>query len=118
MSRVLATPDHHTVTLRTGDGTGAGAIAWSRHDLVVLASGLPAPAAGQVYRCWLQYDGTETAMGKMWFVDGDAFWVSSTDDWAAIDLDPDKHFLVTLESIANLSGRHIGPVVLQANLGG
>jgi hypothetical protein len=118
LSRVLATPDHHAITLRTADGTGAGAIAWSRHDLVVISHGLPAPGADQVYRCWLDYEGTETAMGRMWFVDGDAFWVGSTQDWAAIDLDPEKQFLVTLEPTTNQAGRHTGPVVLQANLGG
>jgi hypothetical protein len=118
LGRVLATPDHHTIALHGADGAAAGALAWSRHDLVVLSNGMPAPAEGQVYRCWLNYDGTETAMGRMWFVDGNAFWVSSTNDWAAIDLDPEKQFLVTLEPTSNQSGQHTGPVVLQANLGG
>ncbi len=118
LSRVLAAPDHHTVTLLAADGNGRGSIAWSRHDLVVLASPLAAPASGEVYRCWLDYEGTETAMGKMWFVDGNAFWVGSTGDWAAIDLDPEKQFLVTLEPTTNLGDTHQGPIVLQANLGG
>jgi hypothetical protein len=118
LSRVLAAPDHHSVTLFAADGTGRGSIAWSRHDLVVLASPLAAPASSEVYRCWLDYEGTETAMGKMWFVDGNAFWVGSTGDWAAIDLDPEKQFLVTLEPTTNTGDTHQGPIVLQANLGG
>jgi Anti-sigma-K factor rskA, C-terminal len=118
MNRILLTPDHHVVTLATADGTAAaGTLAWSRHDLVVMTAGLPRPASGQVYRCWLNYDGEDTPMGWMWFVDGNAFWTSSTDDWAAIDLNPEKQFLVTLESADNKTNRHAGPIVLQANLG-
>ena len=118
MNRVLASPDHRVVPLQTADGTSAGSIAWSRNDLVVLAGSLPAPAAGQIYRCWLNYDGTDTAMGVMWFVDGNAFWASSTDDWAPIDLSHDKQFLVTLEPTANTGTSHVGPIVLTATLGG
>ena len=118
LTRVLATSDHRTITLRTANGASAGTIAWSRHDLVVLAGGLPAPPNGQAYRCWLDYEGVETAVGRMWFVDGNAFWTASTQNWAAIDLDPDKTFLVTLEPVSNQGPRHTGPVVLQANLGG
>ncbi len=117
MNRILVTPDHHTVTLATAAGSPAGTLAWSRHDLVVLSTGLAQPAAGQVYRCWLNYDGHDTPMGWMWFVDGNAFWTSSTNDWASIDLNPDKQFLVTLESTDNQTGTHAGPVVLQATLG-
>ena len=118
MNRILVTPDHHVVSLATTEGTPAGTLAWSRHDLVVLSRGLPEPASGQVYRCWLNYEGTDTPMGWMWFVDGNAFWTSSTNDWASIDLNPDKQFLVTLESSENDGATHLGPVVLQAALGG
>jgi len=118
MNRILVTPDHHTVSLATAAGSPAGTLAWSRHDLVVLSRGLAQPPAGQVYRCWLNYDGHDTPMGWMWFVDGNAFWTSSTNDWASIDLNPDKQFLVTLESTDNQTGTHAGPVVLQATLGG
>jgi anti-sigma-K factor RskA len=117
MNRILVTPDHHTVSLATAAGSPAGTLAWSRHDLVVLSTGLARPAPGQVYRCWLNYEGHDTPMGWMWFVDGNAFWTSSTNDWASIDLNPDKQFLVTLESADNQSGTHAGPVVLQATLG-
>jgi len=118
LSRVLAAPNHNAATLRAADGTGVGAIAWTGHDLVVLANGLPAPATGQVYSCWLTDGNTETAVGKMWFVDGDAFWFSSADEWAPIELDPQKQFLVTLESSSNTTDRHAGRVVLQADLDG
>lgn len=117
MNRVLVAPGHELVMLRTADGVASGSIAWSHHDLVVLAGVLADPGQGQVYRCWLSYEGNETAMGRMWFVDGSAFWVGSTQDWAQIDLNPEKQFLVTLESTSNLSNQHAGPVVLQATLG-
>lgn len=117
MNRILVGPDHHVITLATTEGAPAGTLAWSRHDLVVVSGHLPAPATGQVYRCWLNYDGQDTPMGLMWFVDGNAFWTSSTDDWAAIDLNPEKQFLVTLESANNVTDHHTGPIVLQASLG-
>jgi hypothetical protein len=117
MNRILVTPDHHVVSLATTEGTPAGTLAWSRHDLVVLSRGLPEPGNGQVYRCWLNYEGKDTPMGWMWFVDGNAFWTSSTDDWASIDLNPDKQFLVTLESSGNRGDTHLGPIVLSATLG-
>lgn len=117
LGRILATPDHHLVTLRTADGADGGSIAWSRHDLVVLSRSLAAPAAGQVYRCWLAYEGKETAVGMMWFVDGNAFWAGSTQDWATIDLHPERRFLVTLEAAGNPGAHHTGPVVLETTLG-
>jgi len=117
LNRILLTPDHHVVALATADGTAAGTLAWSRHDLVVMSGGLARPANGQVYRCWLNYDGKDTPMGWMWFVDGNAFWTSTTSDWAAIDLNPEKQFLVTLESTDNDTDTHAGPIVLQASLG-
>ena len=118
MNRILVSPDHHVAPLRTADGASAGTLAWSRHDVVVLTAGLPAPASGQVYRCWLNYEGTDTPMGWMWFVEGNAFWTSSTEEWAPIELSPEKQFLVTLESSANQTNTHTGPVVLSASLGG
>jgi hypothetical protein len=117
MNRILVTPDHHVVELATADGAAAGTLAWSRHDLVVMSAGLPRPGGGQVYRCWLNYDGEDTPMGWMWFVDGNAFWTSSTSEWAAIDLNPEKQFLVTLESTDNETKTHAGPIVLRASLG-
>ena len=118
MSRILATPDHHLVSLRTADGMAGGTIAWSQRDLVVLSRSLPAPAAGQIYRCWLNYEGDEIAVGRMWFVNGNAFWAASTADWAMIDFDPEKHFLVSLESSPEPGSHHSGPVLLEASLGG
>lgn len=117
VNRILVTPDHHVVSLANAQGTPAGTLAWSRHDLVVLSNGLAQPASGQVYRCWLNYEGQDTPMGWMWFVDGNAFWTSSTNDWASIDFNPDKQFLVTLESTDNQGTTHAGPIVLQATLG-
>jgi hypothetical protein len=117
LGRILATPDHHLVTLRTADGADGGSLAWSSHDLVVLSSSLAAPAAGQVYRCWLSYEGRETAVGVMWFVDGNAFWAGSTQGWATIDLDPERRFLVTLEPAGDAGPWHSGPIMLEATLG-
>ena len=117
MSRILASPEHRQVVLLTPSGASGGSIAWSRHDLVVLASNLPAPAPGQIYRCWLASQDRETPVGVMWFVEGNAFWAGSTVQWAAIDIGPERRFLVTLEPAAQSpASQHTGPVVLEAVL--
>jgi anti-sigma factor RsiW len=117
VSRVLADPTHKVALLSQPDGNGAGSLAWTRHDLVVLADNLTAPAAGQVYRCWVVSGQGETSVGAMDFVSGQAFWVGSLDGWAAIDLAPGYRFLVSLEPTSGGTQQHTGPVVLQATLG-
>jgi hypothetical protein len=116
MSRVMAAPDGRVVGLLDANGAVSGSIAWSSHDLVVTASSLSAPVAGQVYRCWLDYEGSRSLIGEMKVASGTYFWLGWTDAWAKVDLEPDAHFLVTLEDELAGDGP-FGPVVLQAALG-
>jgi hypothetical protein len=46
----------------------------STADLVVVASGLTAPPAGQEYRCWVEIDGQRQPVGRMVFSDALAYW--------------------------------------------
>jgi Anti-sigma-K factor rskA len=118
MNQVMTAPDSHMVSLKTADGAVGGSIAWSRHDLVVTASNLSAPAAGQIYRCWLVYEGKQSPIGEMRFAGKTAFWIGWTQDWASVDLEPDAQFLVTLEANQSPGSAPSGPVLLQATLGG
>lgn len=118
MNQVMTSADSHSVSLKTADGNVGGSIAWSRHDLVVTASNLSAPAPGQTYRCWLVYEGKQSAIGEMRFAGKTAFWIGWTQDWASVDLGPDAQFLVTLEASQSPGTTTSGPVVLQATLGG
>jgi Anti-sigma-K factor rskA len=119
ISRVSASPDSRVVSLRAADGTVGGSVAWSRHDLVVTASTLSAPVPGQIYRCWLVYEGKQSAIGQMRFAGNTAFWVGWTQDWASVDLQPEAHFVVTLEPDQPTTPvAPAGPVVLEAALGG
>jgi Anti-sigma-K factor rskA len=117
VDRVLAEPEHRVVQLRTAAGAAGGSVSWSRHDLVVLTTSLAPPAAGQIYRCWLAWDGRSAAIGAMDFEDGTAYWIGSLDDWAAIELDPGTQFLVTLEPGGPANRQPSGPTVLEADLG-
>jgi Anti-sigma-K factor rskA len=94
--RVSGTPDAATVDL---DGTGSDA--WgtllfspSTTDLVVLANGLPEPAAGREFRCWVEVDGKREAVGRMFFANELAFWIGEVD--AVKDLPAGSRFGVTL----------------------
>jgi hypothetical protein len=44
-------------------------------ELVVVATGLTPPPAGQEYRCWVEQAGQRERVGKMFFSDDLAYWV-------------------------------------------
>jgi hypothetical protein len=115
VDRILAAPDHEVLALRKTGGEVAGSIAWSSQDLVVLTSALQPPAPGSVYRCWLVGRSTETAIGKMDFAGGTAYWVGSLDEWASTALRPGWSFYVTLES-GPAGSQRAGPVILEADI--
>ena len=117
VDRVLVEPQHRVVALSTPDGTAAGSISWTRHDLVVLTSALQAPNPGEVYRCWLSDDGTGWAIGKMYFTDGTAYWVGTLDQWASFEIGPTTMFRVSLEPPGADPAKRSGPIVLEAALG-
>jgi len=96
LDRVLAADRHWTVTLRTADGTPGGTLAWSPTELVVLTSGLPAPGAGQGYRCWLERAGSRSAMGWIAFSRSTGFWAGSMSEYPDGALRPGARFGVSL----------------------
>ena len=75
--QVSAEPDVRRLTL---GGTGpllAGSLLYSptTSELVVVATGLTEPPAGQEYRCWVEQAGKRERVGKMFFSDDLAYWV-------------------------------------------
>ncbi|MCI0583551.1 MAG: anti-sigma factor [Chloroflexi bacterium] len=115
LDRVLNDPDHTAVDLRTADGSPAGTLAWSRHDLVVLTTALQAPSADRVYRCWIERNGKRSPVGQMWFAGDTAFWNGALSEWATISLDAGGTFGVSLEPAAGAPEGN--PAVLSADLG-
>jgi hypothetical protein len=117
VDRVLSEPQHRVVALTTPQGAAGGSISWTRHDLVVLSTSLPAPKPGEVYRCWLFSDGEGWAVGKMYFAGDTAYWVGSLDEWASFEIGPSTQFRVSLEPPGADPSTRSGPVVLEAALG-
>ena len=117
VDRVLTEPGHRVVPLTTPQGAAGGSISWTRHDLVVLSSALPAPKPGEVYRCWLNSDGEGWAVGKMYFSGNTAYWVGSLDEWASFEIGPTTQFRVSLEPPGADPNTRSGPIVLEAALG-
>ena len=66
----------------------------STAELVVVATGLTTPPAGQEYRCWLEIGGDRTPVGKMFFGGDLAYWVGSAP--AVSGLSGDATFGVSL----------------------
>jgi hypothetical protein len=115
VDRILSDAEHRTVSLHDPAGRAAGTISWSSRDLVVLTAAIKPAAPGQVYRCWLSGSGRDTAIGRMEFAAGTAYWVGSLDEWASISLSPGTAFYVTLEDAA-AGPSPAGPVVLEGEL--
>ena len=70
-------PDAEHVALRgVTDPALDGSLVFSPStaDLVVVATGLIAPPAGQEYRCWVEVDGQRQPVGRMFFSDELAYW--------------------------------------------
>jgi hypothetical protein len=76
--RVDGQPDSRHVALAAAAGggpTGTLIFSPSSTDVVVVATGLTPPAAGQEYRCWVETGGKRQRVGRM-FPAADAFyWV-------------------------------------------
>jgi anti-sigma-K factor RskA len=80
--RLEAQPDVRRVELAGGPGSTAnGSILFSpaSRELVVVASGLTEPAAGQELRCWVEVDGRRDPVGRMYFGGELSFWVGDVD---------------------------------------
>jgi anti-sigma-K factor RskA len=76
--RVNAQPDaRHVALAATGASSERATLFFSptTRELVVVATGLNEPPAGQEFRCWLEAGGVRQGVGKMFFGGGVAYWV-------------------------------------------
>ena len=96
--RIDGEPDAEYIVLEgTGGGAGAeGTLAFSpgTKELVVLAQGLPEPAAGMQYRCWVETDGGRRGIGQMFFGGDIAYWVGPVEELTEVG--PRSRFGVSL----------------------
>jgi hypothetical protein len=98
--RVATQPDAANVALEDtgsdGEQEAAGTLAFSpgSRELVVIATGLPRPAEGREFRCWVEDDGGRRPVGRMYFARDLAFWVGEVE--AVGDLTEGSTFGVTL----------------------
>jgi hypothetical protein len=108
--RLSADPAASHVRLGAADGgaqEGTVLLAGDRNELVMVASGLPVPAEGQEYRCWVEESGERVAIGRMYRAGELAYWVGELEEPIA---DEELTFGVTLVD-ADSSGL-TGDVVL------
>ncbi|HEX5148220.1 MAG TPA: hypothetical protein VFW02_03990, partial [Candidatus Limnocylindrales bacterium] len=75
--QVTAEPDARRVALAgTTQGLEGDLIFSPRtSQLVVVATGLAEPPAGQEYNCWVEQAGQRQRVGRMFFADDLAYWV-------------------------------------------
>ena len=75
--QLTAEPDARRVTLAGAvPGIGGDLIFSPRTtELVVVATGLTQPPAGQEYRCWVEQAGHRQRVGKMFFSEDLAYWI-------------------------------------------
>ena len=76
--RLSAEPDARRVALAgTGATNQSGMLIFSpaTRELVVVATGLTEPPAGQEFRCWVEAGGVRQGVGRMFFGGGVSYWV-------------------------------------------
>lgn len=74
---VTAEPDARRVALSASSPGLGGTLVFSpsTSELVVVATGLTPPSAGQEYRCWVERADGRERVGLMFFSDGLAYWI-------------------------------------------
>ena len=74
---ITSEPDVRRVALSGAEPGLAGSLLFSpsTSELVVVATGLTPPPAGQEYRCWVEQAGERQAVGRMFFSEELAYWV-------------------------------------------
>ena len=108
--RLSRDPAASHVRLAAADGgaqEGTVLLAGERNELVMVASGLPVPAEGQEYRCWVEASGGRVAIGRMYRAGELAYWVGELEEAIA---DEELTFGVTL--VDSASSGLTGEVVL------
>lgn len=111
---ISAQPDVERVSLTAAGTDTSGSLLFSPAStrLVVVATGLQPPLAGQEYRCWVDRAGTRENVGRMFFAGDLAYWVGEVP--AISDLKPGTTFGV---SLADLQGTLVdGPPVIAGEL--
>jgi hypothetical protein len=111
---ISAQPDVERVSLTAAGTDTSGSLLFSPAStrLVVVATGLQRPPAGQEYRCWVDRAGTRENVGRMFFAGDLAYWVGEVP--AISDLKPGTTFGV---SLADLQGTLVdGPPVIAGEL--
>ncbi|MBI3748703.1 MAG: anti-sigma factor [Chloroflexi bacterium] len=76
--QVTGEPDaKHVALTGTSNPALVGSLVFSPSSaqLVVVATGLTQPPAGQEYRCWVERDGRRQRVGRMFFSGGLAYWI-------------------------------------------
>lgn len=99
--RVDSRPDVRRVQLAstTGAATSASLVySPSSTELVIVADELAPPSAGKEYRCWVEVDGTQRPIGKMFFGGKLAYWVGKVSQVAGVE--PSARFGVSLVDVA------------------
>jgi hypothetical protein len=96
---ITGEPDARRVALAAGDADTSGTLLFSPTStrLVVVATGLDHPPAGQEYRCWVEVGGKRENVGRMFFADDLAYWVGDTP--AVSDVEPGTTFGVSLADL-------------------
>jgi hypothetical protein len=96
---ITGEPDAERVTLTAAEGDTSGTLLFSPTStrLVVVATGLDHPPAGQEYRCWVEVGGKRENVGRMFFGDDLAFWVGDTP--AVSGVEPGTTFGVSLADL-------------------
>jgi alkylhydroperoxidase family enzyme len=95
--RVTGEPDaRHVALTSTSDPELTGSLVFSpvSSQLVVVATGLTRPPAGQEYRCWVERDGQRQRVGRMFFSGDLAYWIGPVP--AVSGLSSDARFGVSL----------------------
>jgi hypothetical protein len=93
---VEAQPDAQRIDLTSPNGgvaAGTAELSASRGQLVVVASGLTEPPAGQELRCWIEIGGERRTIGRMFFGGGLAYWAGPISGLSSIG--PGAHFGVS-----------------------
>lgn len=101
VDEIVRQPDHRSVALTSvGGGTAGGSVTWSPATgrVVVLSNGLPAPATGAVYKCWIEQAGQRSASWDMAFSDGVAYWSGSASGWGG-DVPYGARFGISLDQV-------------------
>jgi hypothetical protein len=96
---ITADPDAERVTLTSADADTSGSLLFSPTTtrLVVVATGLDEPPAGQEYHCWVEVNGKRSQVGRMFFADDLSYWVGDTPEVSEIG--PGTTFGVSLTDL-------------------